>query len=369
MINIFVSATAARSSGALSILNQFVEHIPYNSNITYYVFVDSSFVPILKERVVYVYINTSKWCDRILWDFYGIKRWSVNKKIKANIIISLQNTGVRYDKDIPQIIYFHNILVVSKYKWSFFSKSEFLFYLYEMIYPYFVSLYLRDTTHVIVQASFIKDLFSNRFLIKSDNIHVIQPEISINDSIEIRPYVYNDNFIHFIYPATSHKYKNHFLLVEALTYLRQITPALLYKIRIHLTVKREEYQSLYNIIKKCNLNEYFIFEGLLPYTQLIAMYKSSRALLFPSYIETVGLPLLEAASVGIPIIVSDLPYAHEAIDGYDGVNFVNYENSISWALALKEICINNKRYNPFTCLKKRDGWERFFVLMNSLKVI
>lgn len=41
------------------------------------------------------------------------------------------------------------------------------------------------------------------------------------------------------------------------------------------------------------------------------------ALIFPSYIETVGLPLVEAMSVGAVILAADCEYAHEVLDGYE----------------------------------------------------
>lgn len=45
------------------------------------------------------------------------------------------------------------------------------------------------------------------------------------------------------------------------------------------------------------------------------------ALIFPSYIETVGLPLVEAMSVGAVILAADCEYAHEVLDGYENAFF------------------------------------------------
>jgi len=39
--------------------------------------------------------------------------------------------------------------------------------------------------------------------------------------------------------------------------------------------------------------------------------------LFPSYIETFGLPLIEAAAFGLPIGVANEAYAHEVLKGYN----------------------------------------------------
>ena len=45
---ILVNATAARSSGALSILNQFVSHISFTDGNQYYLFIDTNYKEIVQ---------------------------------------------------------------------------------------------------------------------------------------------------------------------------------------------------------------------------------------------------------------------------------------------------------------------------------
>lgn len=45
-------------------------------------------------------------------------------------------------------------------------------------------------------------------------------------------------------------------------------------------------------------------------------YKHSSALLYPSLMEGYGLPLIEAASFGLPVICSDIPIFHEVLGDY-----------------------------------------------------
>lgn len=52
----------------------------------------------------------------------------------------------------------------------------------------------------------------------------------------------------------------------------------------------------------------------LPYLRggdLRAAYESATVLVMPSLVETVGLPMLEAASCGTPVVAADRPYAHD----------------------------------------------------------
>jgi glycosyltransferase involved in cell wall biosynthesis len=45
------------------------------------------------------------------------------------------------------------------------------------------------------------------------------------------------------------------------------------------------------------------------------------SLIFPSYIETFGYPLIEAAQMGAIVLAADCPYAHEVLCGYDNVYY------------------------------------------------
>jgi glycosyltransferase involved in cell wall biosynthesis len=49
---------------------------------------------------------------------------------------------------------------------------------------------------------------------------------------------------------------------------------------------------------------------------MAALYAQADCLLFPSKLETWGLPLTEAQAHGLAILAADLPYAHETIGEY-----------------------------------------------------
>lgn len=62
------------------------------------------------------------------------------------------------------------------------------------------------------------------------------------------------------------------------------------------------------------------FVGMMSREDLFAQYARS-VLVFPSYIETIGLPLLEARSVGAPILAADCLYARDGIGDYEKAEF------------------------------------------------
>ena len=61
--------------------------------------------------------------------------------------------------------------------------------------------------------------------------------------------------------------------------------------------------------------------------------KSCTALLFPSFAEGLGLPLVEAAQLGVPVIASDLQIFRELVDS--GVTYINPLAATAWKSAIK----------------------------------
>ena len=84
--------------------------------------------------------------------------------------------------------------------------------------------------------------------------------------------------------------------------------------------------------------------GLLSQADCLAEYRKADALVFPSVLESYGLPLVEAMAMGLPIIASDLPYAR-VLCGDEGIYF-DPESSAS----LVEACARLHR-------RLSEGWR------------
>lgn len=363
---LFVIATAARYSGALSILNQFIKNAFLHSNFTYYIFVDPGYSGFSNDFINFVPINTQKWIKRIRWDNGGLKKWSIENEIEADLIVSLQNTGIAYNDTTPQLIYYHQPIPLNDRKWNFFLKEERTFFFYKYFYPFFILKFIHNNTYFVVQIPSIKESFSHRFAVQKERIYVIRPDTPMeNSETAFSEMVLDTNYVNFIYPATPIIYKNHKILVQSLFFLKEQDPLLCKKIRVYFTFSINDNLKLYKMISRYGLQDNIIFNGVKPYNEMLALYKAADALLFPSYIESFGLPLIEAASAGLPIIVSDLPYAKDVIGDYEGSVFVEYNNIMMWSDAIRRICTCRKNKYPFL----RDGksqWDTFFLLINQL---
>lgn len=337
---VLINAIAAKSSGALSILKDFINYI-YNytdPNIEYYLFtVVDDFVSMKGFHVVL--LPRKGWLSRIQWDEGGLEKWCKKKSIIPDCIISLQNTSTKWAKDkIPQVVYYHQPLPLVNYKFNLLDKNEFLLFLYQKFYFFFVNRNNYNTTY-IVQLPYIKDLLNKKLNRNNKNsIFVVTPNTPHVQLISKKSS--NDKFT-FLYPATPLRYKNHKIIIDALVRLVNINSPVLSNIRIIFTIDSLS-QQIQNKIKEYNLSSVIRFIGKKPYHELLDIYAKVDAVLFPSQIESYGLPLIEAASFGLPIIASDLIYAHEVLPDYDNILFIDPENEILWADAISDYRNLNK---------------------------
>lgn len=364
---IVVNATATRSSGGLSILKQFIANIPKETNNKYYIFIDPELKIKKTQYIIPISIDTKKWSQRIYWDSFGLKKWIKENNITPNLIISLQNTGINYNNEVPQLIYYHQLLPLSKHRWNILKKDELILFIYKHFYSFFVSLYIHKNTSFVVQIPSTKKTFIEKFKVEADKVYVIPPEIPQIDNKNICEHLFGDNKKHFIYPATLFVYKNHLILLKALSILKKKDRKCFDNILIHFTINEKDAGNLKNLIIKYGIEQSIIFEDTIPYKQLLSYYKSMNALLFPSYIESFGLPLLEAAACGVPIIAANLPYAHDVIDLYEGNHFVDYNDAEGWANAIIERYNKKENYKPFTYPSGRGNWKTFFNLIEQFK--
>ena len=106
-------------------------------------------------------------------------------------------------------------------------------------------------------------------------------------------------------------------------------------IHVKLTLDEGEFRRLARIRPDEPLDSYD-FLGRIPHAQVEALYRDS-VLVFPSYIETVGLPMLEARRHGRHIIASDRPFSREVLAGYPNAEFFDPFDPAALARAMLRV--------------------------------
>jgi glycosyltransferase involved in cell wall biosynthesis len=356
---IIINATALKGSGALSILEQFIEEIP-PEKYEYIVFTNSTVSVLSSQANVRIIPKKIKsFRQRFIWDSFGIRNWLKMNKIKPIASLSLQNTNFRINEPVSNFVYFHNAIPLSDGKWSLFNKDERELWFYKTIYPFFIRLYLNSRTEVFVQTRYIKERFSENFNFPLERIHVVIPKIRMEKNIKTKDYLLDKKRVNLFYPATTFKFKNHYTLIKAIGLLEC---GIQERITLHLTCKELE---LPFKIDYSSIGFEINFMGNVAFGKVLQLYEEADALLFPSYIETFGLPLIEAASYGMPIIASDLPFAREALGNYAGAKFITYDDVTSWKNAILELfMMRGHRFSPLV-IDISSSWCELFRIIDD----
>ena len=139
----------------------------------------------------------------------------------------------------------------------------------------------------------------------------------------------------FLYVSSDDPHKNHKKLIEAWCLLSEenIYPKLI------LTIDKNT--SLHSsIIKK--VEKYGLNIDIIPNLErekILNLYKQSTALIFPSFFESYGLPLVEANQYKLPVIASELDFVRDILDPvetFDPNSAKSISRSVKRFLKIKE---------------------------------
>jgi glycosyltransferase involved in cell wall biosynthesis len=117
----------------------------------------------------------------------------------------------------------------------------------------------------------------------------------------------------FIYVASGEPHKNHHTLIAAWRELARqgLTPSLC------LTLAARRFPEACADIESARIRERLNIENVDPEVHAQGfenLYGASRALIYPSLMESFGLPLLEAQAMGLPVLAPELDYVRDILD-------------------------------------------------------
>ena len=232
-----------------------------------------------------------------------------------------------------KIVYLHNATAFAKNNFNYLFLQPKIFF-FSLFYKYLYKINLKTNTYIIVQQCWFKKIITNNFHIDTKKILVAYPILGSNFSKKI---FQSNNFI-FIYPSLPRVFKNYELICESAVRLIRND---YHNFKLIITIDGSENRYSKNIYKKYKKYNNIHFVGILNKTQLNDLYNQANVLLFPSKIESWGLPLSEFMFFKKPIFCSDLPYANETLQNYKYCSFFN-PNSINELYVLMKDAIDNK---------------------------
>ena len=308
-------------------------------------FLDDFKKQVKDHHIVYVYLNNKKLVDtkkfnrkqfkfiylpkssgnyfyKLYYQFFYFNK--VSLKIKFDTWISLQDLVPNVNAN-KKICYFHTPIIFHNmsFKEIFFEPSS---YLRKIFFKFYFQKKNISENLIITQQKWIKKSLKKNFNLK--NIIVSSPKIS---KLSFKSYSSIKNV--FIYPSLPRFQKNYEVICKACEVLDK---------------KKLKYEILFTFNKNdCRYSKYISkisskipnikFIGRQSHEQMKKLYKSASYLIFSSKLETWGLPISEAISYNIPLIVSNLAYAKETVGDYKKVIYFNPDNYIQLSNILNKI--------------------------------
>lgn len=102
---------------------------------------------------------------------------------------------------------------------------------------------------------------------------------------------------------------------------------------------------------------------------MAAQYAQCDAVLFPSKLETWGLPITEAKALSKPLLVADLPYAYETVGTYASVSFLPPNDAAAWAKAFEAVAegkwINSGNVETTPDSPYASDWPQLWALLTE----
>ncbi len=278
------------------------------------------------------------WGNRLYYEYNYFKKLSL--ELKPDVWFSLHDISPNVVCE-NQFVYCHNPNVFYKPSWKDW-KLEYKVGLFHIFYQLLFRINIKKNKAVFVQQHWIKDEFKKRFGI--NNVYVATPEhVAEKESVDVN---LDPNFIHFFYPSFPRTFKNFELIAEA---VKLLPDSVKNKIKVHLTIAESDNKYSKYIVDKYPFSP-LNYIGRISRAEVFGYYKKMDCLLFPSKIETWGLPISEAKAFDKPILLANLPYAKESIGNYDKVSFFNPTDAAALAQLMAEFVSNAIQYqgNKYT---------------------
>ncbi len=317
-------------------------------------------------RYVEIPWSTKSWLHR-LWCEY-VTMYGISKRMEpVDLWFSLHDTTPRV-KASRQAVYCHTsfpFLRTRPQDWRMDAKIPLFAFLTRYAYQWNV----KRNSYLVVQADWMRTSLASLVSFPSEKIIVSPPAFalpSVPDAIQ------PSGLPEFLFPSTPDCHKNFETLCRAAVLLEKRVGRGKFKLLLTIRGTENRYARwLRARFEKCESVE---FHGFMSREELFSAYASSTCMVFPSRVETWGLPISEYIPCGKPMIIADLPYAHESAAGASKVAFFPAESPGVLSELMEDVLHGRlEGFAPVfssSCRPPRaESWEKLFDLLLSEKFL
>lgn len=320
-----ISAISLYTGGSLTVARDFlrslVEYVGASEvTIVFFCHNQSLFSQISDPRIHFFEVPSARgnWLTRIFWEYLGFAAWSAIRKVDVWISLHDVTPNVFARR---RFVYCHNPSPF--YTGSPVWQTEPTLEVFRRFYSLLYKLNASKNEAMIVQQHWFRDKLSEITGVSPSKIIVSRPVAGYPDGYAAIAHKPADETVLF-YPAVPRVFKNFEVLLQA---VEKVEHARETKFRVILSIDGNENKYARYIVRKYKHLASVSFVGYLNPGLVNQYYQAATALVFPSLLETWGLPLSEFRATGKPIIAANLPYAREVLADYPRACFFDPQSS------------------------------------------
>lgn len=332
MKTIVVSAINIRKGGTLTILRDCLSYLSTLPASDYRI------VALVHRRDLadYAHVEYLEFPDSIrswgrrLWYEY-VKMDVISRQIgDIDLWLSLHDTTPRVHAR-RQAVYCQTSFPFLRWKWQD-LRYDYKIVLFSLFTRFAYRINIHRNRFLVVQAEWLREGFARMFSMNKEQFIVFPPQREVEAAEQqsqlSAPYT-------FFYAATPDAHKNFETLCRAAELLEQQLGRDAF--RLVLTIDGSENRYSRDLKARFAHVSSIHMVGFLTRTRLQELYASAHCLVFPSRVETWGLPISEFASYSKPMLLADLPYAHETAADCRQVAFFEAEDSQGLMLKMQAL--------------------------------
>ncbi|MFH1309178.1 MAG: glycosyltransferase [Candidatus Omnitrophota bacterium] len=325
---IIVSAVNLTEAGPLSILKDCLEYLSCDLAGAYEIIAlvnDQRFFDYEKIKFYSFPWAKKSWFARLYYEYIYFSKFS--KKVKPHLWLSLHDITPNVETDI-QAVYCHNPSPFYSLSLKDVYLGGYKFVLFNLLYRFLYAVNIKKNDFVIVQQDSLRSKFNR--LIGVDNIVVAHPVITAPIDASLS----REDMCTFFYPAFPRVFKNFEIICKA---AEMLIKQGICDFQVIFTISGDENRYaryIYNSFKHMGNIK---FAGIQSRDKVFELYNSVSCVIFPSRLETWGVPIIEAKLFKKPIFLSDLEYARETLGAYDKVKFFDPCNAGQLADMMKTV--------------------------------
>ncbi len=336
---IVVSAVNIRKGGTLTILR---DCLRYLSSLTE----DFRIVALVHRRELCDYQGIEyiempdiiKGWSRRLWCEY-VSMYKLSQTLAPVYLWLSMHDTTPYVKAERQAVYCQTSFPF--FHWNLNDLSfDYKIVLFALFTRFAYKINIKRNKYLIVQAEWLRKGFSKMFGLSERKFIVAPPRLHGVPNFK-RNEGGNDVYT-FLYAATPDCHKNFEIICKASKQLEKELGEGKFKVIFTIAGTENKYSRW--LYKKWGNITSLKFKGLMEREMLFEYYNQVDCLIFASRIETWGLPISEFIPFEKPMLLADLPYAHEASMGSKYSAFFDVYDAIQLCQYMKKIIMGDKSF-------------------------